>query len=243
MFANELGSELASSPVMVQLIQTLAETYDTGDKAVKVLKNRENQSKEVVNMPVSALLIGSQANILYDERIKTIFKLEFNTKLARRSLFNFNPEHLKPPQFSSIDELLAHDVKIEEQAVLAYTQLDLFTSELANYHIAKAGEPIFVDEEVKKLFLLYKNYNYYRAEELDSQLPISKLCRLHAQWRAFKLAGAIAMMAQHEAILPDDYIQAMSFIEILDKDIQMFEIELEKEKYELFVHTCTLSHL
>jgi len=243
-FANELGSELASSPVMIQLIQLLSETYDTGSKQVKMLKNREQQSKEVSNMPVSALLIGSQGNILYDERIKAIFKMEFNTKLARRSFFNFNPEHIKPPNFKTVTDLLAHDRRVEEEAIKVNMELDIATMSLAEHHIPLAGIPLTIDPEVQDLFSLYKNYNYYKAEQIDSQLPISKLVRLHAQWRALKLSGAIAIFAMHDSITVDDYVQAMSFTELLDTDIQLFELELEKEKYELFVsymHSITTS--
>lgn len=247
-FANELGSELSQSPVMGQIIQLLAETYDVGSKAVKVLKNRENQSKEVQGMPVSALLIGAPANILYDEKVKAIFKMEFTTKLSRRSMVCFNNTHTKPPDFSSspdpIQALIDHDLHLERQAVDAYTVLDLATKDLCLHHLPLAGIPLTVDEDVEKLFLLYKNYNYYRAELLPPELPMSKLTRLHLQWKALKLAGAIAMFAMNESITLDDYTQAISFLETLDDDLQDFERELEKEKYELFVsymHSITPS--
>ena len=80
--------------------------YDEGSKEVKVLKARENQSKEVKNLPVSALFIGSQDNLLYDETIKHKFKTEFTSKLARRSFFIF-VNNLRVPLFSSCERCIS----------------------------------------------------------------------------------------------------------------------------------------
>ncbi len=39
----------------VPLLNMISELYDEGSKEVKIVKARENQSKEVKNLPVSAL--------------------------------------------------------------------------------------------------------------------------------------------------------------------------------------------
>ena len=93
-FSGEIGAELANNPNLTENIKVLAELYDEGSKEVKILKARENQSKEVKNLPVSALFIGSQDNLLYDDSIKRKFKTEFTTKLARRSFFVFVNEDM-----------------------------------------------------------------------------------------------------------------------------------------------------
>ena len=107
MFSGEIGAELANSMNLVENIKILSELYDEGSKEVKVIKNRDTQSKEVVNLPVSALFIGSQDNILYDDAIKRKFKTEFTTKLARRSFFIFaNEETVNTGSFVNIQEML-----------------------------------------------------------------------------------------------------------------------------------------
>ena len=73
---------------------SIIELINERSKEVKIIKARENQSKEVKNLPVSALFMGSQDNLLYDDAIKRKFKTEFTTKLARRSFFIFANENI-----------------------------------------------------------------------------------------------------------------------------------------------------
>ena len=233
-FSGEIGSELISSPVIQPLLQFLAEVYDEGSKEVKIIKNKEAQSKAIKNLPVSALFVGSQANILYDESVKNKFKLEFSTKLARRSFFNFNPEKITSPEFKSISDLLKYELNLETQALAARQRVDTTISSITDYQLSKLQHPIQVAEKTVELFLLYKRYNDELSNTISPLTPISKLVRLHCQWKALKLAGAFAFINQHEQIEPIDYIHAINFTELLDKDMQNFEIELVKEPYEVF---------
>lgn len=234
-YSGELGSELVSSKVIIENIQFLSETYDEGSKEVKVLKNKENQSKEIKNLPVSALFVGSQDNILFNNQIKEIFKREFSTKLARRSFFNFNPDKIIPPKYTSGAELIAARKGTEFNAIKVTNELEEGIEYLTDFHLPKVGEHLAIDEEVIDLFILYERYNYEISETISTRFSISKLVRLHLQWKALKLAGAIAMFTMHDSITIDDYVQAIRFVELLDEDMLMFEAELSKEPYELFV--------
>ena len=234
-YSGEFGSELITSPVIQSNLQLLAETYDEGNKEVKIIKNKETQSKAIKNLPVSALFVGSQDNILFDEQIKNKFKLEFSTKLARRSFFNFNPEQMDQQDFKSIADMLAYELKIENDAMLVRQQLSAVLSILTDYQLTKLKEPIQISEDVMNIFLLYKRYNSELSEKISGLYPISKLVRMHLQWKALKLAGAIAFFNQNEEITISDYVQAINFTEMLDNDMQLFEAELVKEPYELFV--------
>ena len=100
-YSGEIGQELATNANSTENIKVLAELYDEGSKEVKIIKARENQSKEVKNLPVSALFMGSQDNLLYDDAIKRKFKTEFTTKLARRSFFIFANENIFNTVFPS----------------------------------------------------------------------------------------------------------------------------------------------
>lgn len=234
-YSGEFGSELITSPVIQSNLQLLAETYDEGNKEVKIIKNKETQSKAIKNLPVSALFVGSQDNILFDETIKNKFKLEFSTKLARRSFFNFNPETIEQPNFKSIQEMLDFELNQENDAMIMRHQLEVKLSEITDYQLTKLKEPLQVSTEVINLFLLYKRYNSEVSELISGLYPISKLVRMHLQWKALKLAGAISFFNKNEEITLEDYVQAINFTELLDNDMQMFETELVKEPYELFV--------
>jgi hypothetical protein len=234
-YSGEFGSELASSSVLTENIKLLAELYDEGNKEVKVLKNRENQSKEIRNLPVSALFVGSQENILYDESVKKKFKVEFSTKLARRSFFNYNPEHLEPIQYSSVKEMLDSEIVTEELAVESRNKMDSHIKQIAEDNLSGIGQPLEITKEVRELFIMYKRYNEETSETIKAQYPISKLVRKHLQWKALKLAGALAIFESSNIIAKNHYTSAISYVEMLDNDMQLFEQELVKEPYEVFV--------
>ena len=240
-YSGEIGAEMANSSVIIDNIKVLAEIYDEGSKEVKVLKNRENQSKEIKNLPVSALFVGSQDNILYDDSTKRVFKREFSTKLARRSFFNFNPTAVTPityehiPAEERVAAMIEAEMLIEARALEARLAVQATVKTLAAESIKGVGKPLPVDEEARVLFLKYKRYNEELSETIKHQYPISKLVRSHLQWKSLKLAGAIAIFNGHSSITKEDFISAISYAEMLDKDMMLFEAELVKEPYELFV--------
>lgn len=233
-YSGEVGSELANSSILVENIKLLSELYDEGTKEVKVLKSRENQSKEISGLPVSALLVGSQDNILLDESIKKRFKTEFSSKLARRTFFNYSMEDIKPVVYKSVEDMLAAEIAAESKALEARKEISDYIVEVTNYHEDVIGEPVGVTDEVRDLFMLYKRYNAEVAEGITNQYPIAKLTRTHLQWKALKLAGAIAVISGQNEVTLEDYIYAINFVELLDEDMVKFETELIKEPYEMF---------
>ena len=238
-YSGEFGAELANSPVIIENIKLLAEMYDEGSKEVKILKSRENQSKEIKNLPVSALFVGSQDNLLFNESIKALFKREFSTKLARRSFFNFSPEVIKPLDYSNGDDMIEAEIASEEAAKEARAIVNDKVADITKTNMETVGTALDVDPEVRRLFLKYKRYNFEKSELIKSMYPIAKITRTHLQWKALKLAGAIAIFNEHNAITKADYTAAIGFVELLDKDMQMFEAELVKEPYENF---CDFMH-
>lgn len=233
-FSGEIGAELASNLNLTENIKVLSELYDEGSKEVKIIKARENQSKEVKNLPVSALFIGSQDNLLYDDTIKRKFKTEFTTKLARRSFFVFVHEDMNTNNFSSIQELLKVERIIEDKAISNRNEVSEYIEELTNELIQSPMQTISVDEDVRDLFALYRKYNQEIANTIDSQFPIAKLTRTHLQWKALKLSGALALIQQATTIELAHYKAAIEFVELINDDVYKFEKELVKEPYELF---------
>ena len=241
-YAGEIGGELATSSTIIANFQLLSELYDEGKKEVKVLKSEENQSREIKNLPVSALLVGSPDNILLDEQIKKKFKLEFTSKLARRSFFNFNPESIEDNDYKSIEEFLSQEREREDYAREINKNYNALSLAVAELQLKKRSIPIIISDEARLLMTLYQKYNQEMSELVKRQYPISKLVRAHLHWKAFKLAGAIAIIKEHEAITEQDYKEAITFTEMLSKDMEAFEIELVKEPYELFT-TLVNQHL
>lgn len=235
-YSGELGSELQTSSTIIDNIRLLSEMYDLGKKEVKIIKSKEHQSGEIKNLPFSALFIGSQDNILFDESIKNKFKLEFNTKLARRSFFTYCPDESVESQFDSIEEFLEFE-RIEEEEAVKYRNMvsDLSLKIATNNIKNKGNEPVTICKEAQDIFYAYKRYNEELSEGIDKRFPITKLVRKHAQWRALKLAGAFAIFNNNDCITELDYSQAVVFVESIIPDMLKFEIELKKETYEVFV--------
>ena len=234
LYSGEVGSEMSSG--MKELFRFMAEVYDEGSKEVKLIGDKSEQLKPLKNLPVSALFVGSQVDLLFDESIKAMFKREFSGRLARRSIFNFSPETIPSVNYGDdLEAMLDADILLEERALQARKIVDETVKDIAKHHMNTIGGILTVDSETHKLFLLYKRYNEELAETISAKYPIAKIARLHMQWKGLKIAGAIAIFNKHDSIQKSDYISAISFIEMVSNDLQNFERELVKEAYEVFV--------
>lgn len=236
--SGEFGAELLTSPTIIANLQLLAELYDEGKKEVKVLKDKDRQSEEIKNLPVSALFMGSPENILFDETVKKKFKTEFTTKLARRSFFNFNFFEVEEPTYSNINELLKEEMKIEDRARELNEKYSNEFKLLAIDQISRCGVPLEIDSKTRELITLYKKYNQQKASKVNKQYPITQLVIMHLYWKALKLAGALAIIKNKSSISELEYKEAITFTELLNEDMKNFEIELVKDPYELFVGFC-----
>ena len=236
--SGEFGAELLTSSTIIANIQLLAELYDEGKKEVKVLKDKDRQSEEIKNLPVSALFMGSPENILFDETVKKKFKTEFTTKLARRSFFNFNFFEVEEPTYSNINELLKEEMKIEDKARELNEKYSNEFKLLAIDQISRCGVPLEIDSKTRELITLYKKYNQQKASKVNKQYPITQLVIMHLYWKALKLAGALAIIKNKSSISEIEYKEAITFTELLNEDMKNFEIELVKDPYELFVGFC-----
>jgi hypothetical protein len=233
--STEIGSDLQTNGAMTDIIKTIAVAYDLGNVPPKIVKSVENQTSSIKGLPINALLFGSQEALLYNNDIKSRFKLIFNTQLARRSIFSFTPEVPVKPPIKSIDELYALKEKERAQVLLAQKELDEFTSDLVEL---TNQEPLSVTPDANKLFDVYMEYNSIMADNLSNKYPISKLSRRHKQWLALKLSGTYAILQNEEHVTELTYAYAIKTIEFLAEDLQKFEVELVKEPYEQLADLC-----
>lgn len=238
LYTGELGSELETNPDIIPSIKVMSEVYDVGYKEPKPLKDKGAETPEISNLAVSALFIGSHENLLYDEGIKRKFKNEFSTKLARRSFFTFSPEVILPPTYNSIEETFRMKAKIKAQSKKAKASLITQVDAIADYNLGTliGGEQstLTVSEEVEELYEIYTMYNDELSRMVPKRFPISVLVRKHSQWKALKLAGAFAILNCQTEITKENFTHAVSYIELIYDDMAKFEVELVKEKYEVF---------
>ena len=244
MYSGEFSDELAYNQDMVENIKTLSEIYDTGDKEVKYTKAAEFRSKAITGQPVSALFVGSPGHILYDEATKKKFHIAFMSKLARRSFFCYAPDKIDEQVFDTLEEFWAYEEELEEKSKHARIGMNEESRSIAEFNLAKHGTPISVSKDVERLFKTYKRYNNDLADLLPNQESTYSLIRRHLQWKSLKLAGAFAIMDCKDEVTPEHYLEAIRFCETIDKDMEMFEKDLNKAPHELLVdyfHTKTLT--
>ncbi len=234
LYTGELSDELAHNPDMMENIKILSEMYDLGDKEVKYTKGIEHRSRAVSGQPVSALLVGSPGHILFDEQTKKKFNIAFMSKLARRSWFCYTPDRIAEPVFDSNDEMIKHEDDIEKKAKQARDSMSEYVMDITRFGIETKGEPIAVDTEVSRLFKIYKRYNGDLVDSLPNQDSTYGLIRRHLQWKALKLAGALAIFDKSDTITLAHYVDAIRFCELLDKDMELFEQDLNKSRHERF---------
>jgi len=231
MYVDEIGSELLSNKDLSENIVALAIGYDSGEIPPKLLKDDTNQVEPIHNLPYSALMFGSPANIIYDEQVKKKFKEEFSTKLSRRAHFAFIRGETIKLIYNTIAE--SREAARSERARVqkAAEKLEPWFTLLVTQTTHK---PLEVDTEVEDLFSDYHGYNEWYADTIPNQYPMTKLHRLHLQWKSLKIAGSLAILEGADTISKRHMVEAIRFSEIYAEDIYDFEIELDKEPYELF---------
>jgi len=232
MYVDEIGSELVSNADLSENIVALAIGYDSGEIPAKIVKDDANQVDPIENLPYSALMFGSPTNIIEDEKVKRKFKEEFSTKLSRRSFFSFVDEEPELLRFSSIELSLEHDRQEEKNVKAARADYTPWFTALVD---STVPAPLKASKEVKDLFSNYNNYNKWLAQTISQKHPMHKLHRRHLQWKTLKLSGALAILMGDLTIEKHHFIQAIRFSEMYCPDLEAFEIELDKEPYELFI--------
>ncbi len=234
MYSGEIGAELSSNPAVIDCIKAIAELYDEGNKDVKILKDRTRQSGVIKNMPCSAMLIGSQANILFDENTKRKFKTEFSSKLARRSFFNFVNEDMPVESYETTAQYIEAARKREDTATEFRNKVIGTLEQIAKDLAHKIGTYLEVDDAVRDVYILYHERNLELAEELNGIHPMTQISRAHMQWKALKLAGALALLDNSSVIRVEHFKAGIEYTELLSNDLLSFEKELIKEPYEVF---------
>lgn len=235
-YTGELSDELASNPHSLENIKTLAEVYDLGDKEVTYTKGVEFRSKEIKGQPVSALMVGSPGYILYDETTRKRFHIAFMSKMARRSWFCYAPERMEDPDFSTepnpIQAMQEYEYQIENEAKAAVAVLKGEIEAITDGNLGLLGQPVPTADEVFELFNIYKRYNHEVINKANAHETVYALVRGHLQWKALKLAGALAVMEGTRSVTVDQYVMAIRFCELFDLDITQFEKDINKAPHE-----------
>jgi hypothetical protein len=154
--------------------------------------------------------------------------MEFTTKLARRSFFNFNQGEL-PKIDETVEELLEREARELKHSMSAVRDME----EMLIGIQPKAANILTLQDGLWELYGVVKRYYEELSETIDLELESYRLSLAHTQWRALKLAGAFCMVDNRTVVELSDFAEALHYCESTQKDIEEFNIELNKEAYEL----------
>lgn len=236
-YTGEFSDELAHNVNTLENIKILAEMYDLGNKESSYTKGVEFRTGEVSGQPVSALFVGSPGHILYDETTRKKFDVAFMSKLARRSWFCYTPERVPNVDFSTekdpIRAMQAYENAVEQEARAAVNTVKAQVVSVTEHNLVRNGEAIPTDEKVFELFNVYKRYNQEVIDAMPGrQENAYALVRAHLQWKALKLAGALAVIECTGTVTAEQYVTAIRFCELFDQDIAEFGKDLNKAPHE-----------
>jgi hypothetical protein len=240
LLSSEIGSDLATrGEELIKTFTILSDLYDLGTGKFDTVKSQEAKLTPVKHLPVNFLVFGSEKGILMDSTNKNKFKSFFNQQLARRCMFSYTTKVNKKKLPKTVAE---RKTAREEVAVVTggyfNTIYDLF-EELGVW--MPQNTQLFVNPDVDDLFEEYLNYNDMLSDTMSDTLPISQLARKHKQWLALKLSGVFALIDKSDTIQTSHYIDAINTVEILAPDLEAFELELDKEPYEVLDGYCIKS--
>lgn len=237
-YTGELGSELASNPNMTDNIKLIAMLYDIGEYKSKAIKDQERQDQEVKGMGMNALFVGSEDNIIMDRKISQTFKMEFITKLARRSMFVYPTKEEFAScvvEYNSYEDMKEKQETFEALANEGKAYINSVSMDVATQLLDRENRLINIDDDALQAYKDYKMYTNALGNGLDYIHKSVQLEQLHRSWKMLKLAGVYALMDNEDSIKMKHISEAIYYVEKIGKYMGLYEEYASKEPYELLV--------
>lgn len=233
-YTGEFADMLSTSALLTDNITLLSELYDLGNKERKVIKDKTRQSKEIKEMPISTLFVGSLDLILNTDKLKETLKLAFSSKLARRSIVFYSTKKHLVDQSISLDEYLSQNTTDLENVYETLENLGEVIKTNTQYFLTSVEEKstFTLSDDALKIYNIYKLYCTLAGENVSNENVIYKLTITNQYWKALKLAPIFTFLRKSSTITEEDMVKAISIIENYSKYSQQLEEELNKEMHE-----------
>jgi hypothetical protein len=236
-FVGELGTELQTNKDMIPNIKLVSELYDIGHRKSKAIKDTERQDSEVSNMGMSAFFHGSEDNILRDDKVKSTFSLEFVTKLARRTFFNYpfiDEKNERIKKFYNFEEVMKDNEKKSNDKREARDYFANLSEYIAD-GLLGGTNAVSLSEDAWSVYQAYKFMCENSAEGYDFDDPMLKTEIASRHWKSIKLAGVYALVDGSATISKEHISSAIYWSEFNSKYLNHYLNEASKEAYELMV--------
>jgi len=223
---------------MTDNIKLVAMLYDIGEYKSKAIKDQERQDQEVKGMGMNALFVGSEDNIIMDRKISQTFKMEFITKLARRSMFVYpTKEEFEAcvVEYASYEDMKEKQEAYEALAAEGKAYVNSVSMDVATQLLERDSRLIDIDDDALQAYKDYKMYTNALGNGRDYIHKSVQLEQLHRSWKMLKLAGVYALMDNADSIQMKHIEESIYYVEKIGKYMGLYEEYASKEPYELLV--------
>lgn len=236
-YSSELGSALAGGKADIwDLLTAIAIGYDLGIIPRKLVATDDLQIGNIKGLNVNATMFSSLKTLKSDINTKEKFIRKMEEQLARRGLILVSNTKIKKRDFDTLEEADKYVLVRDEYSGNALEELE----NLIFNNVVSVGfnKMIKMPLDVYLEFDRYKELNASRFDSIPKANSLYGLAVKHAQWRALKLSGIIAMSKGELEITLEDYHEAISIIEFILSDIKLLQEALNKDRNEDFIEHC-----
>lgn len=237
--SNEFITELSSSNANVlNMLSTLAEMYDVGNKGSKQLKDKTNQIDALSGVFINALFTSS-FNIMSDMSVRNKLLSEFKSRFARRSSITFNNTPAEEVKIKDIAKWLADKKAITQSSFTNLTRYSVYFTQVIEHYLATGLSQLQIEETALNMLLIYQQYCKELGLSEDSiERHFSNINITNRFFQALKLSGTFALINSKDSISKQEVVEAINTIELINSDVFVFESEITKDPYEIIIEFC-----
>ena len=233
---DEVANAFKANEDIVGNMRLIAELFDKGYCAEKVIKDRETATPAIHDMGVSALFLGAEDGIMNDKAVMDNFVNEFTSKYARRAWFVY-PEFDKiDNKFESIDEYLdkedVSDGTINQRKEILSAQSVLIANKALDGDQMQQ-RIIDIPDSLKRVIKTYKAYCKERSEFAQDKLIELEL--KGRDWKVLKAACALSIFNGHSQLQENDLKAVITMAEENAKYVTKFVEKARRLPYEILV--------
>ena len=233
--SNEFMAEFARNINIQNMMSSIAELYDLGNKNQKMIKDRSNQLGSINSVALSCLFTSSFSS-MEDISVRNKLFGEFKARFSRRSSITFNNKRKQEKQINDLNEWLSKTLQNKDRNNSIVEKYSLYFKELARNILSSTTRQIELNTEAEKLLYTYQKYCEIRTESMDGLTnELTRLNTMNRWFKVLKLSGALALFKNKFVIEENDIVEAINITEIINEQVSLFESELSKNEYEILI--------
>ena len=203
---DEIGSNISSNK---DVLDTLLESYDGGLVKNKLKKTESND--EIINpVPTNLMAFGTPSKLFDGGASEDQLMSFLDTGYARRFLFGYVHENMEV--MDANEKMLSlMDKTVDTKAEVIHDELKL----LAN--LGQHSHESTLNDEANVLLFEYEEECLKKAAKMKSYQDIEKTEMSHRYFKALKLSGVYAFIANEKTVTKEMIADAIELVEISGK--------------------------